>query len=188
MATDTLGLTVPPRLSETACTFTGPHVGTTVEPAMLNRVCWVLALFTEVFRRGSGVAALGPLGRFRDRPVQAAELLDMAPEAALRQLTQFRQVYEAALLPALASRHGGWVIGPTFTGSEFMHADADLIAAGLLLELKTTAKRPSLGVVDLFQVIGYTLLDFDDEFTIDSVAIFNARHAYPATWKSRTAV
>jgi hypothetical protein len=177
-----LGLTVPLRPSETACAFTGPHVGTTVEPAMLNRVCWVLALLTEVFRGGPGVAALGPLGRFRGRAASTAELLDMASDAALRQLTQFRHVYEAALLPALSSRCGRWAIGPTFTGSELMNADADLIAAGLLLELKTTGKRPSLGVTDLFQVIGYTLLDFADEFSIDTVGIFNARYAHLTTW------
>lgn len=177
-----LGLTVPPRPSDTACAFTGPHPGITAEPATLNRACWVLALLTEAFRGGAGVAVLGPLGRFRGRAVSAAELLGSASEAALRQLAQFRQVYEATLLPSLASRQGQWAIGPTFTGSEFIHADADLIAAGLLLDLKTTAKKPSLGVVDLFQVIGYALLDFDDEFSIDTVGIFNARYAHLATW------
>jgi hypothetical protein len=147
-----LGLTVPLRPSDTACVFTGPHPGTTVESATLNRVCWVLALLTEAFRGPPGVATLGPLGRFRSRAASAAELLSMASEAALDQLIQFRQVYDATLLPALVSRRGRWVIGPTFTGSKLMHADADLIAAGLLLELKTSAKRPSLGVADLFQV------------------------------------
>lgn len=177
-----LGLRVPLRPSETACSFTGPRPGTTVEPDMLNRVCWMLALLTEAFRGGPAVAALGPLRRFRGRAATAAELLGIAPEAALSQLTQFRQIYDATLLPALVRRRGRWVIGPTFAGSELMHADADLVAAGLLLELKTSAKRPSLGVVDLFQVIGYTLLDFDDEFNIDTVGIFNARYGYLAMW------
>lgn len=179
---DPLGLVVPPRPPETACVFPGPRAGITIEAAMVNRVCWVLALLTEAFRGGPRVAALGPLGQFRGRAVSAAELLGMASEAALRQLTQFRQVYEATLLPALASRRGQWTIGPTFTGSKLMKADADLIAAGLLVELKTTAKRLSLGVVDLFQVIGYALLDFDDEFSIDTVGIFSARYGHLATW------
>jgi hypothetical protein len=177
-----LGLSVPPRPAETACVFTGPHPGTTIEPAVLNRICWVLALFTEAYRGGPGKAALGPLGQFRGRAASAAQLLGMASEAALHQLTQFRQVYEATLLPALVPRGGRWAIGPTFKGSELLHADADLIAAGLLLEVKTSAKRPSLGVADLFQVIGYTLLDFDDQFSIDTVSIFNARYAYLAAW------
>jgi hypothetical protein len=177
-----LGMTVPSRPSKVACSFTGPVAGTTAEPATLNRVCWVLALLEQGYRGGPGVAALGPLGRFSGREVSAAELLDLPPAAALRQLAQFRQVYGATLLPALASRRGLWAIGPTFTGSQFMNADADLIAAGLLLDIKTSAKKLSLGVTDLFQLIGYVLLDFDDEFSLEAVGIFNARYAYLATW------
>lgn len=45
-----------------------------------------------------------------------------------------------------------------------MNADADLIAAGLLLDLKTAAARSSLGAKDICQLIGYVLLDFDDEY------------------------
>jgi hypothetical protein len=90
-------------------------------------------------------------------------------------------VFEAVLLPALAGRHGTWALGPTFTGSALMNADADLIAAGLLLDLKTSRKL-TLGVTDAFQVIGYALLDFDDEFGIQQVGIFTARYAYLAAW------
>jgi hypothetical protein len=63
-----------------------------------------------------------------------------------------------------------------------LNADADLIAAGLLLELKTSARRLSLGVADLFQVLGYVLLDYDDEFSLHSVGIFSARYGYFAAW------
>jgi hypothetical protein len=62
-------------------------------------------------------------------------------------------------------------------------ADADLIAAGLLLDLKTSAKKPSLAIKDILQVIGYALLDFDDEYHIDTLGIFSARYAYLATWR-----
>jgi len=101
----------------------------------------------------------------------------------MRQLADFRDVYQTALLPALADRHGMWAIGPTFTGSQIMNADAVLIAAGLLLDLKTTSKKISLPVTDLFQVIGYALLDYDDEFRLNSVGIFSARYRYLATWE-----
>jgi len=56
-----------------------------------------------------------------------------------------RGVMESALLPAISSRHRLWAIGPTFLGSEIMRGGADLIAGGLLTELKTTGKKPSLG-------------------------------------------
>jgi hypothetical protein len=66
--------------------------------------------------------------------------------------------------------------------SAIMRGDADLIAAGLLTELKTTARKPSLGVTDAWQVIGYALMDYTDEFGITDVAIFHARYGYLAQW------
>jgi hypothetical protein len=75
-----------------------------------------------------------------------------------------------------------WAIGPTFAGSELINADADLIAGGLLLDLKTSSKL-SLAVVDLFQVIGYALLDFEDAFRVAELGIFAARYGYLAAWE-----
>ena len=43
--------------------FTGPARGTSVEPDLLYRACWGLALLTEVYRRGPDIAAIGPIGR-----------------------------------------------------------------------------------------------------------------------------
>lgn len=92
-------------------------------------------------------------------------------------------MFSDTLIPQLAARTGTWALGPTFTGSALIKADADLIAAGLLIDLKTSAKKPSLGVTDLLQVIGYALLDFDDEYRVDALGIFSARYAYLATWE-----
>jgi hypothetical protein len=176
-----LGLGRDEMAGEGAAAFTGPVGGNDADPEHLARACWVLALLTEVFRRGPMVAALGPLGRFQGRRLSVDELLALAPPTALSQLAAFRQVFETALLPKLAGRRGPWALGPTFTGSALIRADADMIAAGLLLDLKTSSKL-SLGVTDLFQVIGYALLDFDDEYRLDEVGIFSARYAYLATW------
>jgi hypothetical protein len=90
-------------------------------------------------------------------------------------------VFETELLPKLAGYPGRWHLGPTFTGSALMRADADLITAGLLLDLKTDSKF-SLGVTVMFQVIGYALLDFDDVYRLTELGIFSARYAHLATW------
>jgi hypothetical protein len=161
--------------------FTGPVPGNGADPELLARACWVLALLTEVFRAGSRAAAMGPLGRFRDRRPSAGELLTLAPPAALGQLAAFREVFEITLLPELATRRGPWVLGPVFTGSALLRADADLIAAGLLLELKTRAGC-SLRLQDVLQVIGYALLDFDDSYALTQIGLFSTRYAYLATW------
>jgi hypothetical protein len=91
-------------------------------------------------------------------------------------------VYETVLIPQLAARPGLWALGPTFTGSELMNADADLIAGGLLIDLKTSARKHSLALVELYQIIGYALLDFDDEYHIEAVGIFSARYARLTQW------
>jgi hypothetical protein len=93
---------------------------------------------------------------------------------------------ESALLPAVGSRHGLWAIGPVFAGSEIMPGDADLIAGGLLTELKTTSKKPSLGVTDLWQMLGYVLMDYVDEYAVTDVALFSARYGYLAQWNLDT--
>jgi hypothetical protein len=63
-----------------------------------------------------------------------------------------------------------------------MKADADLIAAGLLLDLKTDSKF-SLGVAVMFQIMGYVLLDFDDAYGLTELGVFSARYAHVATWE-----
>jgi hypothetical protein len=162
-------------------TFTGPTQGSTgVEPNLLYRACWGLALLTEVYRRGPEIGAIGPIGRLPRR--SAESLLQAAPDAGLEQLAALRSVMESALLPAVRSRRGLWAIGPTFAGSEIMRADADLIGGGLLTELKTTNKKPSLGVTDLWQLLGYVLMDYIDQYAITDVTLFSARYGYLAQW------
>ena len=126
-------------------------------------------------------AMRGPLERFQGHRASADELLGLASPAAVGQLAAFREVFASTLLPQLAHWPGRWVLGPGFTGSALIKADADLIAAGLLLDLKTDSKL-SLGVTTMFQVIGYALLDFDDAYRLTEAGIFSARYAYLATW------
>jgi hypothetical protein len=160
--------------------FAGPVSGNTAEFEDLARACWALALLTEMYR--NPMAAMnGPLGAFGLRQVAGSSLLSLATPAAVSQLARLRSVFETGLLPRLARRQGQWYFGPTFTGSALMKADADLIAAGLLLDLKTDSKF-SLGITVLFQVIGYVLLDFDDAYGITEVGIFSARYAHLAIW------
>jgi hypothetical protein len=160
--------------------FTGPIGGNDTDPEQLARACWALALLTEMYRNPMA-AMLGPLGRFQDRRGTASELLGLASPAALGQLAGLREVFASALLPQLASRPGRRVLGAEFTGSALIKSDADVIAAGLLLDLKTESKL-SLGITTLWQVIGYALLDFDDAYQLSEVGTFAARYCYLATW------
>jgi hypothetical protein len=167
-------------------TFTGPTAATTVDPILLARGCWVLALLSEVYRGGLVALIDSPLGQFMRSTPTANNLLQLAPPAALDQLADLREVFETTLIPRLAHRKGPWALGPNLIGSRLLNADADVIAAGLLLDAKTNATSPSLAVADLFQIIGYALLDVHDAFRLDSVAVFNARYNHLATWHLET--
>ncbi len=160
--------------------FHGPVTGNDADPGHLASACWALALLTEMYRNPM-VAIRGPLQRFQYRRPSASQLLELTPPAAFDQLAAFREVFKTVLLPELARRPGRWVLGPVFTGSSLIKSDADLITAGLLLDLKTDS-RFSLGVTVLFQIIGYALLDFDDAYQLTEVGVFSARYAHLTTW------
>ena len=181
-------------------TFTGPVSGSTAPPDLLGRGCWALALLTEVFRAGPAVLQHGPLSEYAPiaiqgvplgPPVTADELLALAPQAALEELAALRAAIEGTLLPALGGRRGQWTLGPTFAGSGLVGgADADLMAADLLVELKTTLGRKRddgsracvLDKLEVFQVVGYALLDFKDYYRLEELSMFNARYEYFAGW------
>ncbi len=177
---ESLGYDTDAMLKVSVTDFTGPVGGNDADPGQLASACWALALLTEMFR--NPVAAMrGPLERFQGHRASASELFGLASPAVVGQLAAFQQVFASTLLPQLAHRSGRWVLGPEFTGSALIKADADLIAAGLLLELKTDSKL-SLGVMTVFQMIGYALLDFDDAYQLAEVGTFSARYAYLTTW------
>ena len=142
-----LNVPMPARPPDSVQVFTGPSRGSHADPALLARSCWALALLTEVFRAGPAVAALGPLGAVPRQPGRLSGRIAGACTAGrARSAVRFRRVFETALLPRLTLRTGRWAVGPTFAGSDLIKADADLIAAGLLLELKTPAKSFPLGL------------------------------------------
>ena len=132
-------------------------------------------------RGGPAEVDRGTLRRLRGQVVTPADLLALAPPPALDQLACFRRVFEQHLLPQLAARTGLWAVGPHFAASQLMPADGDLIAGGLLLDLKTTA-RPELPLSDVFQLAAYALMDSRDQYRLDSVGVFLARYGHLATW------
>ena len=178
---ESLGYDPGAALDTGATDFTGPIDGNDADADQLASACWALALLTEMFRNPMA-AMMGPLQRFQGHRASAGELLGLASPAAMGQLAALREVFASALLPQLALRPGRWILGPTFTGSILIKADADLVAAGLLLDLKTDSKF-SLGVTALFQVIGYALLDFDDVYRLTELGIFSARYAHLTSWE-----
>lgn len=171
-----------------ASSWKAPTGGSSVDPELLARACWLFALCTEVYRSAGRALVSGPLARYKGevrtpRRFELPEgLLALMAPAALEELLRLREVIESCLLPALATRSGPWRLGPTFVGSKLVGAaDGDLVAAGLLVDLKTT--QGALKRDELQQLVSYALLDFDDEYLLDEVGIFTARYGYLARWR-----
>lgn len=89
-----------------------------------------------------------------------------------------------AALTALApvALHNGVVRAPTFGGSGAVGgADADLILGSSLIEMKAV-RNDALVKGDIQQVVTYSLLDWDDQYGLDEVAILSARHGALVQW------
>ena len=155
----------------------------------LARASWALALCVAVYRQGlqpdSAVTALLERVQFT-----APILLSLASRDAIRQLHELHAVAQSHLIPAIRPV-GRLELGPTFEASALCPADADLIADGTLIDLKTrlgvvpagsTARRDRLRVTDIYQVLAYTLFDRSDAHRIDALGIYSARYGLLVTW------
>ena len=79
----------------------------------------------------------------------------------------------------------------TFDGSADLNADADLIAGGMLIDVKAGqggkpradgTRAASLARTDLDQLLGYALMDYSDAFALHTVGVYAARFGYLAVW------
>jgi hypothetical protein len=173
----------PPRPAAPA----GGHRAAALDAERLARACWALALFTEV--RRSGLAAGSPLGVL-DPAASLEELLALASADEIADLLALAGAARRVLLPVLAERGGPVHVGPTFAGSVDLAADADLIAGGLLLELKVNLgdrrsdgrRRCSLDRLTLYELLGYLLLDYENAYRIEALGVYSARYAHLAIW------
>ena len=76
-------------------------------------------------------------------------------------------------------------LNPNFTGSFAVGgADADLICGNTLIDIKTTWR--GVQSTDLYQIIGYALLDLYEEYEIDNVALLMTRQGTPLKWSLDT--
>jgi hypothetical protein len=73
--------------------------------------------------------------------------------------------------------------GSDFAGSSDVGgADADLILDGLLIDVKGTVAPSRLRKPEFYQLLGYALLDYDDEYGIDRLGFYLPRFGRLITW------
>lgn len=132
--------------------------------------CLTLALFEEVYRAAGSPYFDSPLLYLR-RGATLDNLLSLVSPAQVFDVNQLWRGFSGEVGTG-AKR----VIGnPEFAGGgDIGGADADLLLDDCLVELKASKRPPVLAQV-LRQLMGYVLLDYEDEYSIRSVAVYAAR-------------
>ncbi|MFD9946265.1 hypothetical protein ACFWYW_30645 [Nonomuraea sp. NPDC059023] len=82
----------------------------------------------------------------------------------------------------LASQPEACASGSTFDGSSDLAADADLIIEGTLVDIKSTRRVHNFPLPTVYQLLGYTLMDYSDRYRIDAVGIYLSRAGTLITW------
>ena len=151
---------------------------TEAEERTLARYCLVLTALEAVFR--AGPATPPPQYYSGTWPKSAADLVNLVPDDRVKDV--------AALGAAFAKQYRSWqaagdsVLNPNFAGSQDIGgADADLIVDGCLWDIKTTKRQGAEGKW-LYQLLGYTLLDYEDEYSIERVGLLFPRQNTKAEW------
>lgn len=146
------------------------------EERTLARFCLVLAAL-EAVRRWP--LAWPPPWLSGHAPRDTADLLSLVPD---------EWVDDAATLgAAFSKRHAAWrgsdaVLNPTFDGSaDIGGADGDFIIDGCLWDIKTITGQGARSI-DLYQILGYALLDYGDAYSIERVGLFFPRHGTHLSW------
>ena len=147
------------------------------EEVELARCCLVLSVFETVRRSGGR----GWPPQFLDGalPQTAAGLLDAIPAALVADVT--------ALAAAFTERHPTWhgapaTLNPKFAGSSDVGgADGDLIVDGCLWEIKTAVAVRARGAW-LYQLLGYVLLDYEDEYAMEHAGFLFPRQNAAVHW------
>lgn len=166
-------------------------VGHSDDRELAARAAWGLALCVNAYRATPAFAPLVPELVY-DGAFTVSTMLEQADDAAVAELVALRELSNERLIPQLT---GPYHLGPTFDLSEpgpgqRIAAEADLIAGGLLIDIKTTlgsknkaGLRPeALKAENMYQLLGYALLDYSNQYKIDHVGIFSARYGTLITW------
>lgn len=137
----------------------------------LARYCFALAHFESIYRAGPWINS--PL-MGTDSPQSVEALLNLCAPEVTRDMATFSRLFgeNCADMIALGA---GIKQNPTFAGSSLIGgADADFIASHCLWDIKTTIRAVVSGEW-IYQLLGYVLLDFEDEHHIREIGVYMSR-------------
>ncbi len=151
-----------------------PSFTTEWSPDELSRWALLAGTFEQAYRAGS---------RVTDTLARWSTLDEALGSIDQRWVEDVTVVATRCARPVEQVRGRGTLLaGPSFSGSALVGgADGDLIAGDLLLDVKASIK-PNLRGRDLQQLVTYTLLDFDNQYGLEHIAILMARQGVLIQW------
>ena len=149
----------------------------------LIRLCHLSSSFEAIFRhvgwvRGNTLGLTPP----------GASLEDMADAVPSYIVDDIRRQMELAAQPGPFERlrklaASDRICGPVFEGSLHVGgADADFVLAKALVDCKATIRPERMGRAELYQLAGYLLLDYSDNYSIDTVGLYLSRQGALIGW------
>lgn len=142
------------------------------------RVSWIGGLLDRAYRSGRVDDWFEQLVVSPTWP----DMLKVVPDWAAADVAAMAAVCQSPLSTLAAPV----AIAPLFAGSFLVGgADADLMAGGVLIDVKATNDL-RLSLKNLQQIVSYALLDFDDTYEIEAVGILAARQGVLVRWPLAT--
>ena len=140
----------------------------------LNRRCVVLAMFEQLYRMG--LFAIGKTWLHR----APLDPLSIPEQDWIDDLCRMSEAFYTAMRERLNELHH---LNPVFDGSiDMSGADADLIIGRTLFDIKTKQDPASGLKQQLYQMLGYALLDYSDTFGLEKLGLYFARYGVSIEW------
>jgi hypothetical protein len=140
------------------------------DEATLDANCVILALFEQIYRIGDVYPPLSDL----PRKAKLNDLLALAEPDVVKDIAQLSWAFAA---DAVELFKGKAILNPTFRGSlDVGGADADIIVNQTLIDFKCTSKIDATKLrAAALQLLGYVLLDYDDDYAIAELMVYLPR-------------
>lgn len=143
----------------------------------LCRFCVVLAMFEVIERSGKEPTELMLLD---PNATTTEAFLAGIPQEWVDDMCQMSWAFYDASAKLL--KHPT-ILSPSFVGSEDVGgADADFIVDNCLLEIKSTVDLKRSRPEWIYQILGYSLLDYSNEYEITSVGFYLVRQGTYIRW------
>jgi hypothetical protein len=184
-----VGQAVAARLGQMAAR-THPHLNPHIalpdpDEAEFCRLCYAAAWFDELAHRpGKEHKILSFIAANDFKNLD--DVLALVPRAAIEDLVTLVRVAARSDLVAMRARPKPAAVttGPLFAGgADVGGGDGDLIVAGILIDIKTTMHPARHLPSGIRQLLGYLLIDYNDEHAITGIGLYLARQGHMCTWE-----